>query len=281
MRRIAPEPLICESIVARCQTSERDGQSEPRPRRPGGRGVRRCRRPIRALHHGRRARARPEDPTGDRRSRTTCSRPRSSRCRRRQRARRSRGRRSRWRAPARRRRRAARGRRRGGARWPLVVLGAGGAWHQGRFGGVASRLSRQAVGRARPRTGEGSRPSGRLRGGIRSVIVPSAISAANATVSDSVGCGWIVSAMSSASAPISSACTVSAISSPALTPTMPGAEQPPRARLEEQLGQPSSRPSDSARPDAAHGNTAFSYSIAVRPCASVSVSPIQATSGSV
>ena len=47
---------------------------------------------------------------------------------------------------------------------------------------------------------------------VRSVIVPSAISAAKPTVSDSVGWGWMVSAMSSALAPISSASTVSAIS---------------------------------------------------------------------
>ena len=51
-------------------------------------------------------------------------------------------------------------------------------------------------------------------GGIMSVIDPSAISAVKKTVSESVGCGWIVRPMSSASAPISSASTVSAMSSP-------------------------------------------------------------------
>ena len=70
------------------------------------------------------------------------------------------------------------------------------------------------------------------------MIVPSAISAANPTVSDSVGCGWMVSPMSSASAPTSIASTASAISSPALTPTMPRAEHAARPGLDEQLGQP-------------------------------------------
>ena len=60
-----------------------------------------------------------------------------------------------------------------------------------------------------------------------SVIDPSAISAVKNTVSDNVGCGWIVRPMSSASAPISSASTVSAMSSPAFTPTMPA----PRMRF--------------------------------------------------
>ena len=58
------------------------------------------------------------------------------------------------------------------------------------------------------------------------------------TVSDSVGWGWIVSAMSSASAPISSACTVSAISSPAPTPTIPAPSSRWRAGLEQQLREP-------------------------------------------
>ena len=53
------------------------------------------------------------------------------------------------------------------------------------------------------------------------MIVPSAISAANATVSDRVGCGWIVRPTSSASAPISIARHTSAISSPAFGPTIP------------------------------------------------------------
>ncbi len=112
------------------------------------------------------------------------------------------------------------------------------------------------------------------------MIVPSAASAANPTVSDSVGWGWMVRPMSSASEPISSACTVSAISSPALTPTIPA----PRIRRVSgsisSFVEPSERPSDSARPDAAQGNVPFSYAT---PCslASVSVSPIHATSGSV
>ena len=70
-----------------------------------------------------------------------------------------------------------------------------------------------------------------------SVIEPSAISAVKNTVSDSVGCGWMVRPMSSASAPISRASTVSAISSPALMPTMSRAEDALRALLVEHLGE--------------------------------------------
>ena len=82
------------------------------------------------------------------------------------------------------------------------------------------------------------------------------------------------------SAPISNANTVSAISSPAFTPTMPQ----PRMRLlcgsYNNLVTPSLRPMDDARPLAAQGKLDFSYAM---PCAfaCVSVSPIQAISGSV
>src|SRR5262249_40024362 len=47
-------------------------------------------------------------------------------------------------------------------------------------------------------------------GRYRSVMVPSNASAARAVVSESVGCGWMVSARSAASAPISIAWAISA-----------------------------------------------------------------------
>ena len=72
---------------------------------------------------------------------------------------------------------------------------------------------------------------------MRSVIVPSAISAAKPSVSESVGWGWMVRPRSCASEPTSIACTASAISSPALGPTMPAPEQPPCLGLDEQLRQ--------------------------------------------
>src|SRR5450432_1373391 len=67
---------------------------------------------------------------------------------------------------------------------------------------------------------------GYFRGIYRSVSVPSNASAALATVSLSVGCGWMVSPMSAASQPVSIASATSLISSPALVPTMP----PPSTR---------------------------------------------------
>ena len=73
-------------------------------------------------------------------------------------------------------------------------------------------------------------------GEMRSVIVPSSSSAASAIVSDSVGCGWTLRAMSSALAPISSASTASEMRSPAPTPDDARAEQPLGLWLEEQLG---------------------------------------------
>ena len=86
--------------------------------------------------------------------------------------------------------------------------------------------------------------------------------------------------MSSASTPVSIASTISAISSPALTPTIPA----PRMRCVSgstiSFVMPSERPIASARPDAAHGNVPISNAI---PCsfACVSVRPVHATSGSV
>ena len=67
---------------------------------------------------------------------------------------------------------------------------------------------------------ERSAPDG---GGIRSVIVPSA-SRRRTRRSRQRGWGWTLNPMSYASAPISSPSTVSAISSPAPTPTIPAAE---------------------------------------------------------
>ena len=120
----------------------------------------------------------------------------------------------------------------------------------------------------------------RFRGGIRSVMVPSNISAAKATVSDSVGCGWMVRLTSSASAPISMASPTSAIRSPALTPTIPAPSTCFVSGSNSSLVIPSDRSSASARPDAAHGNTPLPTSIS-SALASFSVSPTQAISGSV
>ena len=58
-------------------------------------------------------------------------------------------------------------------------------------------------------------------GAMRSVMVPSNISAANATVSDRVGCGCTVRPVSSVSAPVSIASAASAIRLPVFGPTMP------------------------------------------------------------
>src|ERR1700757_1454818 len=67
----------------------------------------------------------------------------------------------------------------------------------------------------------------------------------------------MVSAMSSGSEPISSAWTVSAINSPAFTPTIPAPSSRRDSGSNSSFVIPSSRPSDRARPDAAHGNTAL------------------------
>jgi hypothetical protein len=67
-------------------------------------------------------------------------------------------------------------------------------------------------------------------------MVPSDISAANATVSDRVGCGCTVRPMSSASAPISIASAASAIRSPAFGADDAAAEQAVGGLVEQQLG---------------------------------------------
>jgi len=111
-------------------------------------------------------------------------------------------------------------------------------------------------------------------------MVPSACSAEKPTVSESVGCGWMVSAMSSASRPASIARTASASNSPALTPTIPAPSTRfvPGSRIS--FVRPSERPMLSARPEAAQGNPAVSNGVP-SALAWVSVSPVQATSGSV
>ena len=60
---------------------------------------------------------------------------------------------------------------------------------------------------------------------------------------DSVGCGWMVRPMSSASAPISIASATSAIRSPAFVPTMPPPTMRCVASSNSSLVKPSSRPS--------------------------------------
>src|ERR1700682_6354957 len=119
-----------------------------------------------------------------------------------------------------------------------------------------------------------------LRGGGRSVQTPSNASAANPIDSLNVGCGWMVLPMSTASAPISMARTISLIRSPACVPTM----APPTTRCvassKRSLVKPSSRPLAMARPDAAHGKTLF-CTLMPLALASSSVSPTHAISGSV
>ena len=94
--------------------------------------------------------------------------------------------------------------------------------------------------------------------------MPSAISAANPTVSVSVGWGWIVRRdVLGVGAHLE---RVDGLGDQlaGVDADDAGAEQPPGAGLEQQLGHARRRgASASARPDAAHGNTAFSYSM---PC---------------
>ena len=67
-------------------------------------------------------------------------------------------------------------------------------------------------------------------------MLPSNISAAMATVSESVGCGWIVSPISDASAPISIASATSATSSPAFGADDAAADDAVGRIIEQQLG---------------------------------------------
>jgi hypothetical protein len=99
-------------------------------------------------------------------------------------------------------------------------------------------------------------------------------------VSERVGWGWIVSAMSAASAPISMASAASAMRSPAFGPTMPQPMMRSVASSNRTLVTPSSRPSESDRPLAAHGKVPLPY-FTPFALASFSVRPTQATSGSV
>src|SRR5882724_1315053 len=89
-----------------------------------------------------------------------------------------------------------------------------------------------------------------------SVLVPKKTSAAAITVSESVGCGWMVIAMSLARAAISTARTPSAISSPAPAPTMPTPSTRSLCGSRISLVIPSVRSRVIARPEAAQGNFA-------------------------
>src|SRR5581483_5260783 len=106
---------------------------------------------------------------------------------------------------------------------------------------------------------------GYRRGRYKSVLVPKNTSADCITVSDSVGCGWIVSATSFARAAISIASVPSAINSPAPAPTMPTPSTRSLAGSRMSLVMPSVRSRVRARPEAAQGNFAtlisrFSFS---------------------
>ena len=68
--------------------------------------------------------------------------------------------------------------------------------------------------------------------------------------------------------------------SPALGPTIPAPMIRSVVSSNSTLVRPSSRPSDSERPDAIHGNTPLPY-LTPAALASFSVTPTQATSGSV
>ena len=101
-----------------------------------------------------------------------------------------------------------------------------------------------------------------------------------ATVSDRVGCGCTVSPMSEGEAPSLIASAASEMRSPADGPTIP---QPMRRSVSSSTRifvRPSSRPSDSDRPEAAHGNAPLPY-LTPAALASLSVMPTHATSGSV
>jgi len=98
--------------------------------------------------------------------------------------------------------------------------------------------------------------------GGKSVQLPCATSAAMPMLSPSVGWGWMVLPISTASAPISMASAISPIMSPACVPTMP----PPKIlpwpwasgeSSNSSLVTPSSRPLAMARPEAVQGNKPF------------------------
>ena len=74
-------------------------------------------------------------------------------------------------------------------------------------------------------------------GMYRSVSVPAKASADMAKVSDSVGCGWMVRPMSSASQPISIASAASEMRSPASVPTMAQPIRRLRLLVPQRLGQ--------------------------------------------
>ena len=126
----------------------------------------------------------------------------------------------------------------------------------------------------------GFRDLAQRRAGGKSVHVPSNASAARPIDSPSVGCGWMVLPMSTASAPISIASAISPIMSPACVPTMPPPTMTWLASSNSSLVKPSSRPLAMARPEAVQGNKPF-FTLRPRAFASSSVTPTQAISGSV
>ncbi len=83
-------------------------------------------------------------------------------------------------------------------------------------------------------------------------------------VSDSVGCGWTVRPMSSASAPISIASAASAIRSPAFGPTMPAPSRRSLVLVEQQLGQALGAGEPSARPRGRPGKAPLPYLMPLR-----------------
>ena len=101
------------------------------------------------------------------------------------------------------------------------------------------------------------------------------------SVSERVGWGWMLSARSRATAAVSTAKTPSAISSPAPDADDPNAQNAPGVRVEQQLRHPLG-PIERYRP--ARGGPGEPERVdldVLRPFASVSVNPHQATSGSV
>ena len=87
--------------------------------------------------------------------------------------------------------------------------------------------------------------------------MPSAISAAKAVVSESVGWACTVSAISLISQPISIAKVASAMSSPALVPQIPMPSILPFVLSNNPFVTPSLRPMLRLRPEAAQGKTPF------------------------
>ena len=252
----------CPSQIPRSpRTKPRTTSSRPRRSR--------CRRRIRRCTTVRCCC--PTDPAGSP-SRTTCSPPRSSpmpaprESRVKPVAARGRG------------RRTARARRRSSPRLAVALRLLRGVRAAGRAAGGCSDGAR----RDRLAASAALGASAACAGGIRSVIVPSAISAAKTIVSVSVGCGWIVSAMSS---------RVGAHleREHGLGDQLAGVRRRRCRRRaaaacsgsNSSLVKPSSRPSAERAAATRPTGTPPSRTRCPAPCASVSVRPIHATSGSV